>query len=111
MANKRYPEDFRRDAVELYRVTEGASIVEIAAELGCSKSALTRWVEQAGIPTRGPRSAVRADSTTVSGENPDEELARLRDEVRKLAADKQRLMTERDILRKAAKYFAGETGW
>ena len=43
--------------------------------------------------------------------NPEQELARLRVEVSQLRADKTRLSTERDILRSAAKYFAGETNW
>jgi transposase len=38
-------------------------------------------------------------------------LARLRAENQALRADKNRLSTERDILRSAAKYFAGETNW
>jgi transposase len=50
----------------------------------------------------------------VSGpgaETQEQELARLRAEVSQLRADKTRLSTERDILRSAAKYFAGETNW
>ena len=35
----------------------------------------------------------------------------LRTENQQLRADKTRLATERDILRSAAKYFAGETNW
>jgi len=42
---------------------------------------------------------------------PEQELARLRAENQQLRADKTRLGTERDILRAAAKYFAGETNW
>ena len=41
----------------------------------------------------------------------EQELARLRAENQALRADKNRLSTERDILRSAAKYFAGETNW
>ncbi|WP_460756531.1 hypothetical protein [Myceligenerans cantabricum] len=44
-------------------------------------------------------------------ETPAEELERLRGEVKQLRADKTLLETEREILRKAAKYFAGETTW
>jgi transposase len=45
------------------------------------------------------------------GESPEQELARLRAEVRELRAEQAKLATERDILRSAAKYFAGETNW
>jgi len=48
---------------------------------------------------------------TTSAEAPEREVVRLRAEVRELRADKTRLATERDILRSAAKYFAGETNW
>jgi len=47
----------------------------------------------------------------AGAETPEQELARLRAEVGQLRADKTRLATERDILRSAAKYFAGETNW
>lgn len=50
-------------------------------------------------------------TTSPGVENPEQELARLRAEVSQLRADKTRLSTERDILRSAAKYFAGETNW
>lgn len=37
-----YPDEFKRDAVALYRDTEGATITAIAAELGISEATLTR---------------------------------------------------------------------
>ena len=48
---------------------------------------------------------------TPGMETPEQELARLRAEVRQLRAEQTKLATERDILRQAAKYFAGETNW
>src|SRR6478609_10350650 len=39
MARKNYSEEFRRDAVELYRVTEGATVAQIAADLGIAQRA------------------------------------------------------------------------
>ena len=44
-------------------------------------------------------------------ETAEQELTRLRAEVWELRAEKTKLATERDILRSAAKYFAGETNW
>ena len=46
-----------------------------------------------------------------AAETPERELARLRAEVSALRAEQIKLATERDILRSAAKYFAGETNW
>ena len=40
-----------------------------------------------------------------------QEVARLRARVRELEANERKLSTEREILRAAAKYFAGETNW
>ena len=52
------------------------------------------------------------DSVPVPGvETAEQELARLRARVKDLQAEKTKLATECDILRSAAKYFAGETNW
>mgnify|MGYP001179580681 FL=1 len=110
MGRKNYPDEFKRDAGALYRDTEGATITEIAHEIGVSGVTLSAWCKAAGVPIRhrNPTSG----AVSVSGaETPDQELARLRAEVGQLRADKTRLSTERDILRSAAKYFAGETNW
>ncbi|GHA46717.1 hypothetical protein GCM10010329_81610 [Streptomyces spiroverticillatus] len=42
---------------------------------------------------------------------PDERFRRLEARVAELEASERKLATERDILRKAAKYFAGKTNW
>ena len=43
MARKNHPDEFKRDAVALYRDTEGATITQIAAELGVSEATLSAW--------------------------------------------------------------------
>jgi transposase len=40
-----------------------------------------------------------------------ERIRELEARIRALEASERKLATERDILRKAAKYFAGETNW
>ncbi|CAN3127144.1 Transposase [Mycobacterium sp. smrl_JER01] len=110
MARKNYPEEFKRDAVALYRDTEGATVTEIAAELGISGVTLSAWCKAAGVPIRH-RNLTPAGQPAPGAETPDQELARLRAEVQQLRATQTRLSTERDILRSAAKYFAGETNW
>ena len=108
MAKKSYSEEFRRDAVELYRDTDGATVAGIAADLGISHGSLTTWLKNAGIPIRRPATTAPWPGP---GETPEQEAARLRAEVTHLRAEKTKLETERDILRSAAKYFAGETNW
>ena len=104
MARKNYSAEFRRDAVELYRVTEGATITQIAGDLGITDATLSTWIKAAGVPVRGRHaSAVPVD--------PNDELARLRARVAELEDREKLLTTEKEILRAAAKYFAGETNW
>jgi transposase len=118
MAMKDYSEEFRADAVALYESTPGATYKGIAADLGVSRGALRLWVlaarERCGVDQvdgavvqRSARARVPAGASTP-------EQARIREleaRVRALEASERKLATERDILRKAAKYFAGETNW
>ena len=110
MARKNYPDEFKRDAVALYRDTEGATITQIADELGISGVTLSGWCKAAGVPIRH-RNPAAIGKPAPGVETPDQELARLRAENKALRATEARLSTERDILRSAAKYFAGETNW
>ena len=43
MANKSYSEEFRRQAVDLYQSTPGATLRGIAADLGVVRGALSSW--------------------------------------------------------------------
>ena len=43
MARKTYSREFRRDAVELYRVTEGATITQIAGDRRCRSMTAMSW--------------------------------------------------------------------
>jgi len=110
MARKNYPEEFKGDAVALYRDTDGATITQIATELGVSEATLSAWCKAAGVAIRH-RKPGSVSGPARGAETPEQELARLRAENQQLRADQARLATERDILRSAAKYFAGETNW
>lgn len=110
MARKNYTDEFRRRAVDLYESTPGATLKGIAADLGVSRGALKEWVDKlgAGAMTAGAApvapSQGRPESQTARIARLEAELAASQTEARKLAE-------ERDILRQAAKYFAGETNW
>lgn len=97
MARKNYPDEFKRDAVALYRDTEGATITVIAAELGVSEATMSAWCKAAGVPIRHGRPASAAAASPGS-ETAEQELARLRAENKALRATEARLSTERDIL-------------
>ncbi|GII98957.1 transposase [Sediminihabitans luteus] len=109
MARKTYSAEFPRDAVELYRCTPSATVAGIAADLGVMDSTLSGWIKAAGVPIRGqsrpPAAVVPGDETSA------QELARLRARVAELEGETRKLATERETLRAAAKYFAGETNW
>ncbi len=110
VAGKTYSEEFRRDAVELYRSTPGATVVGIAADLGVMDTTLSAWLKAAGVPLHSRTAGGRSGPPPV-GETPDQEVARLRARVAELEASERKLNSERDILRAVAKYFAGQTRW
>lgn len=120
MARKNYSEEFRRQAVDLYESTPGATVKGIAADLGVVRGTLKHWVDQYGT---GKKTASDGATTTravrpTSGsqpltgpETPEAKIARLEARVNELEAQTTKLTTEREILQRAAKYFAGETRW
>ena len=75
--------------------SSGRPVSRIAAELGVNHETLRQWIKTA---ENAERLEALAESTR------DAEIAALRKQVRELEM-------ERDILRRAAKYFAGETNW
>ncbi|OIJ86486.1 transposase [Streptomyces monashensis] len=101
MVMKHYPPEFKADAVALYQSRPGATIRSVAADLGVNPETLRNWVRAAGASRpRGRRAEMPAEQPgPLEAEN-----AALRKKVRELEE-------EREILRKAAKYFAGETRW
>ncbi|MET9341895.1 transposase [Nonomuraea sp. NPDC003804] len=118
MALKDYSDEFKADAVALYESTPGATYKGIAADLGVSRGSLRAWVLRARVlhgdgpvgPSAGP-DAGRTRQPAGAGDEAAERIAQLEARVRELEASEKKLTTERDILRKAAKYFAGETHW
>ncbi len=86
-----YPEEFRAEAVRLVK-SSGESARQIAKDLGVSEQTLRNWARQADV-----------DAGKAPGLTSEEraELGQLRKENRKL-------YEEREILRKAAAFFAGE---
>jgi transposase len=93
VARKTYTPEFRREAVRLV-VSQGLPVSKVAADLGVSRHTLYGWVDalREEIEASEP-SPKRSDA---------EELKRLRKE-------NERLRMERDILKKAAAYFAKDS--
>lgn len=89
---REFTPEFKARTVELLE-TSGKSLSQICRELDLTPSAVRRWVAQAKIDA-GERQGLSSAER--------EELARLRRE-------NKLLREEREILNKAAAFFAGET--
>jgi transposase len=83
-----FPPEYKAEVVELIRST-GKTVGQVCRELDLTETAVRQWVRQAGHRYDGLTTAER------------QELGRLRREVRELRE-------EREILRKAAVFFARE---
>jgi transposase len=84
-----YPSEFRREAIELLRA--GRTPAELSESLGVSQQTLRNWRRQDQVDRRERDDGVRTDERV--------ELARLRRE-------NLRLRQERDLLKRAAAFFA-----
>jgi len=88
-----YPPEFRAEAVRLVK-TSGETIAQIAKDLGISDQTLRNWVGQDNVDA-GRKSGLTSDERT---------------RMRELERENRKLREEREILRKAAAFFAAEPG-
>lgn len=92
MGTPRFSPEFKEEAVK--QVTErGYSVADVAARLGVSAHSLYKWVK-----------AVTPDKS----EQQSKELLEAKSEILRLRAQMRRIEEERDLLKKAARYFARE---
>jgi transposase len=90
MSQKRFTVEFKEEAVR--QVTQrGYPVKEVAERLGVSTYSLYKWIRAARPQAEGA-----------------DKLAAAEREVRALKAELRRTQEERDILKKAAAYFAKE---
>ena len=92
MSSQRYSPEFKDEAVRQI-VERGYSVADVSERLGVSAHSLYKWVK-AVKPDRSEEQAAA--------------LIEARSEVLKLRAQLKRAEEERDILKKAARYFAQE---
>ena len=88
-----YAPEYRRRIIELARA--GRSFQELAREFEPSANAIRKWVTQAGLDE-----GLRSDGLTTTE----------REELKRLRRENRVLREEREILSKAAAWFAQETG-
>ena len=92
MSTQRFTPEFKQEAVRQV-VDRGYSVAEVAARLGVSTHSLYKWVKSV-TPDKSEKQA--------------SELLEAKSEILRLRAQLHRTEEERDILKKAARYFAKE---
>ena len=92
MSSQRYTPEFKDEAVRQV-IERNYSVAEISKRLGVSAHSLYKWVN-----------AVKPDNS----DQQNQDLIEARSEVLRLRAQLRRTEEERDILKKAARYFASQ---
>ena len=94
-ARRRFTQEFKDDAVSLV-VEQGYSSAEVGRRLGVSDNNVNRWVRQ----YRDKHESSSTDGLTRE---------QLETELKRLRKENKRLEMEREILKKAAAFFANES--
>lgn len=92
MSSKRYTQEFKVEAIKQVQ-DRGHSAIQVAERLGLASDTLYRWM----------RAAAKPQAERVQERSQGEELQRIK-------AELKRVTEERDILKKAAAYFAKGSG-
>jgi transposase len=92
MSNQRYTPEFKDEAIRQV-IDRGHSVAEVSERLGVSTHSLYKWIN-----------AVKPDKS----ERHEHELLEAKREILNLRAELRRTEEERDILKKAARYFASQ---
>jgi transposase len=91
---RKFTNEFKKDTIRLIRES-GKTVAEIARDLDLSESAVRNWLKQAEIDEgRGGQ----GELTTAE-----------RQELQRLRRENKQLQMEREILKKAAAFFAKES--
>ena len=87
-----YTDEFKSDAIRL--ALKASAVGEAADRLGIPESTLNTWLRKEGVGNKG---------------NSDPKMIDLSDELKQLRKENARLREEREILKKAATFFAKES--
>ncbi|GAB1069897.1 MAG: IS3 family transposase [Shewanella algae] len=92
MSNQRYSPEFKDEAVRQV-IDRGYTVSEVAENLGVSQHSLYKWVKAC---------------SPSPAQSKDNELIEAKKEILQLRSQLKRAEEERDILKKAARYFASQ---
>jgi transposase len=93
MKGIRYTDEFKSEAIKQI-IERGHRLADVAKRLGVSTKSLYKWIREADLQKR-PAASI--------------DVAALKQEVARLNAALKRTTEERDILKKAAVYFASQS--
>lgn len=91
MSGKRYPEEFKIEAVKQV-VDRGHTVADVAQRLDVTTHSLYAWLKKFGPDCEAHNAKTESQS-----------------EIRRLQRELKRVTEERDILKKAAAYFAKQS--
>ena len=100
MAVKKYPQELRDSTVQL-ALNSDDSVLKIGKDLGINPKTIYNWIREYKSANNIKIDARRTTQKSTVKETVDDENIRLR-------AENKMLKQERDILKKAAAYFARE---
>ena len=104
-----YTDEFRSDAVALYR-RGSRSLRQIANDLGVNSWTLRDWVRKEEAMKRSKKKQMHvATVTPPPDETPEEKVKRLERQLTRLEKENEQLRMDREILKKAAAFFAKES--
>lgn len=107
-SSKRYSDDFRADALNLIRRGD-RTFRQLATDLGVHAWTLRNWWKQDQMSKRKKLNpAASSVVAETAAETAEQKLARLERENRRLLRENEQLRMDREILKKAAAFFAKE---
>ena len=103
-----YAPEFREDAVKLLNSTD-RSYRQVAEDLGVSEFTLRHWYRMSLVAKKSRKQRKAESAKPVGAETAGVKLARLERENHALQKENESLRMDREILKKAAAFFAKES--
>jgi transposase len=102
-----YSDQFKSDAVALL-VSTDRSLPQVADDLGVSRCSLRGWYNASLMAKRKKKARAPSVSRTPEAETPKQRIERLERELAAARKENESLKMDREILKKAAAFFAKE---